>query len=142
MPKTAQEAVSKWQERSAVASNEYVEGARDPKRSQSQSAIAAKDVMVSEFQAAMARGAYEEGLREAGDQGWLAGIQEKGVANYQTGVASNSAGQKYVTESGKYDSARGAADGMPRGPRGSEQNFNRSKKVGQALRAVKTGSQR
>ena len=140
MAKPAQQAVAKWVERAGVASDDYAAGARNPARSQSGSAIAAKGIALQGIVEAFNSGRWEKGLRSSGDAGWLAGIEEKGVNNYGTGVASPRAQQKYVANSGKYDSARNSAAGMPRGAKGSAQNLAKVAKVVQALRAAKTGA--
>lgn len=137
--KTAQESAAKWVERASVGGDEYLKGARSPKRSQSGAAIAAKPIMVSEFNAAATRGAIEAGLRRAGDAGWFAGVEQKGVQNYTTGIASPLAQQKFIAGSGRFDAARNSAAGMPTGPKGSPQNLAKVAKVVAALRAVKTG---
>jgi hypothetical protein len=68
----------------------------------------------------------------------LRGVREKGAERFAGGVASGAA--KYATNSGKFDPARNAASSLPRGPKGSEQNYTRSKAVGQALRKMKVGA--
>ena len=138
--KTAQESVAKWIERASVSGDEYLKGARSPKRSQSGAAIAAKGIMVSEFNAAANRGAIEAGLRRSGDAGWFAGVEQKGVQNFTTGISSPLAAQKFVTGSGRFDVARNSAAGMPSGPKGSAGNLAKVAKVVAALRAVKTGA--
>ena len=133
--KTAQQAAEKYVSRASVAGGDYVEGARSPKRSQSQAAIAAAEITKQATMAALNEGRREAGLRKSGDQGWLAGVTGKGANRYGEGVAAGK--DKYVTESSRFDSARGAASSLPRGLKGSETNYARSKAVGTALRAVK-----
>lgn len=135
--KTASQSQQKYIERASAASQDYVEGAQSTTKDQSQAAIAAIPNMKAGLDAAFARGAVAKGLQESGKSGWLKGVVEKGANRFAGGVAAG--GSKYATESGKYDSARGAAAGLPRGPKGSEQNFARSKAVGQALRKAKVG---
>jgi hypothetical protein len=135
--KTASQSGNKFVERAGAASQDYVEGALSTTKDQAAAAIAAKANYQAGLQASFARGAYEKGLQNSGKSGWQAGIKNKGGNRFAEGV-SNSV-NKYVTNSGKYDSARAAADSLPRGPKGSETNFARSKAVGQALRNAKTG---
>lgn len=136
--KTAQQSAQKFVERAGAASNDYVEGAQRTGKDQAAAAIAAAPNYAAGVQAAITRGAYAKGLQQSGKAGWLKGITEKGVNRFAEGVASGSG--KYAANSGKYDSARAAADALPRGPKGSEQNFARAKAVGQALRKMKTGA--
>ena len=133
--KTAQQAAEKYVSRASVAGTDYVEGARNPKRSQSQAAIAAADITKQATIAALNEGRREAGLRKSGDAGWLNGVIGKGQERYAGGVEAGKG--KYVTESSRFDSARNAASSLPRGLKGSETNYARSRAVGAALRAVK-----
>jgi len=136
--KSAAQSAQKFVERASVASGDYVEGAQSTQKDQAAAAIAAAPNYQAGVQAAIARGAYQKGLSESGKAGWLKGVTEKGAERFASGVASGAS--KYATNSGKYDGARGAAASLPRGPKGSEANFARSKAVGMALRKQKTGA--
>lgn len=135
--KSANEAVSKWQTRAGAASTDYSEGARATDKDQAARAIAAKGVYQQGLQESFARNAYEKGLARSGKQGWLAGVEQKGAQNFSTGVSADIARNKYVQNSSKYDSARKAAESLPRGARGSANNLQRVAAVANALRAVK-----
>lgn len=137
--KSASQAVLKWQQRASGASSDYAEGARTTDKDQAQRAIAAKTVYQQALTESFGRDAYAKGLQKSGKSGWLAGVEQKGSQNYSTGVTADVARSKYVTESAKYDSARKAADSLPRGPRGSAQNLNRVTAVVNAMRAAKVG---
>lgn len=139
MAKTANTAVIKWQQRAAGASGDYSEGARTTDKDQAQRAIAAKTIYQQTLTESFGRDAYAKGLQKSGKAGWLEGVEQKGVSNYSTGVSAEIARSKYVTNSSRYDSARKAADGIARGPRGSAANLNRVTAVVNALRAVKVG---
>ena len=136
--KTAQQSSGKFVERASAASADYGEGAARTTKDQSAAAIAAAPNYAAGVQAAITRGAYAKGLQASGKAGWLRGITEKGVNRFAEGVASGAA--KYAMNSGKYDTARAAAESMPRGPKGSEANFQRAKAVGLALRKQKVGA--
>lgn len=135
--KSASESVAKYVNRAGAASLDYKQGAEQTSKDQAQAAIAGKDNYVKGVQESITRGAYEKGLQKSGKSGWLKGVQEKGANRYADGVSSGA--DKYATNSAKFDSARNAASNMPRGPKGSENNYARAKTVGQALRAVKVG---
>lgn len=135
--KTAQQASQKFVERAGAASQDYVSGAESSGKDQAAAAIAAKGNYAAGVQAAITRGAYEKGLQASGKSGWLNGVRTKGQNRYAEGVSAGAV--KYATNSGKYDSARQAADAMPRGPKGSETNYARAKAVGIALRKMKEG---
>lgn len=136
--KTAQQSAQKFVERAGAASGDYVEGAQRTSKDQSANAIAGKANYVAGVQAAITAGRYEKGLQKSGKAGWIKGITEKGANRFAEGVASGSV--KYAQNSGAYDTARSAADALPRGPKGSEANFARAKAVGQALRKQKVGA--
>jgi len=136
--KSAQASGQKFVERAGAASGDYVKGAQETTKDQSAAAIAAAPNYQAGVTAAIARGAYQKGLQTSGKAGWLKGITDKGGNRFAEGVSSGM--NKYVTNSGKYDGARGAAASLPRGPKGSEANFLRSKTVGQALRKQKVGA--
>ena len=135
--KSASASASKYVERAGAASGDYVSGAQGTSKDQAAAAIAGVANWKAGLTAAMTAGRYEKGLQISGKSGWLKGVTEKGANRFAEGVASGSS--KYATNSGKYDSARTAADSLPRGPKGSEQNFARAKAVGQALRNAKVG---
>lgn len=135
--KTASQSSQKFVERASAASGDYVSGAQSTTKDQAAAAIAGKANWVAGVQAAITGGRYEKGLQESGKAGWLKGVTEKGGNRFAEGVASGAS--KYATNSGKYDNARNAAASLPRGPKGSEQNFARAKAVGQALRSMKVG---
>ena len=139
MAKTASTAVLKWQQRASGAGSDYAEGARTTDKDQAQRAIAAKTIYQQALTESFSRDAYAKGLQKSGKAGWLAGVEQKGASNYSTGVSADVARSKYVSESGKYDSARKASDSIPRGPRGSAANLNRVAAVVNALRAAKVG---
>lgn len=135
--KSAQQSAEKYVNRAGAASGDYVSGAQQTTKDQAAAAIAAAPNYAAGVQAAIGRGAYAKGLQQSGKAGWLKGVTEKGANRFAEGVSSGSA--KYATNSARFDSARGAAASLPRGPKGSEQNFSRAKAVGQALRAAKVG---
>lgn len=135
--KSASQSAAKFVERAGAASGDYVSGAQGTSKDQAAAAIAGAANWKAGLTAAMTAGRYEKGLQSSGKAGWLKGVTEKGANRFAEGVASGAS--KYATNSGKYDSARGAATSLPRGPKGSEQNFARAKAVGQALRAAKVG---
>ena len=138
MAKSAAESAQKFVERAGAASGDYVQGAQSTTKDQAAAAIAGKANWQAGIQAAITAGRYEKGLQASGKQGWLKGVTDKGANRFAEGVASGAS--KYATNSGKYDNARSAAVSLPRGPKGSEQNFARSKAVGQALRKQKVGA--
>lgn len=138
--KTASQASGKWQGNSQNGAGNYVAGAQGTTKDQSALAIAAKANWKAGLDAAVAADSFAKGLQRSGKSGWLAGVEEKGAQNYGTGVGTSAAKQKYETNSGRYDAARGAAASVARGPKGSAGNLQRVAAVMNAERKVKTGS--
>lgn len=136
--KTASESSKKYVERAGAATEDYKQGALNTTKDQAAAAIAAAPNYAAGVQAAIARGSFAKGLQKSGKAKWQKGISEKGGNRYAEGVASGAG--DYATNSGAYDGARNAAASLPRGPKGSEQNFTRSKAVGMALRKQKIGA--
>lgn len=137
--KSASTSAEKWQSRAGAASADYAEGAEKTDKDQSTKAIAAKEIYKAALNESFARDAYAKGLQKSGKAGWLRGIQQKGSQNFATGIMTENARSKYVTNSGRFDSARNAAANLPRQAKGSAANLNRVTAVVNALRAVKIG---
>lgn len=137
--KTAAASATKWQGNSGNGAQNYVSGAQNTTKDQAALAIAAKGNYAAGVQAAITAGSFEKGLGKSGKQGWLAGVQQKGAQNYGTGVSSPAAHSKYAANSGAYDSARGAAANIARGPKGAAGNIARVSAVVAAERAIKMG---
>ena len=135
MAKSAQSVAQKFVTRASAASGDYVAGAQATTKDQSARAIGAKKIYQDALTASFGRDSYAKGLQKSGKTGWLEGVVKKGGERYSGGVAV-SAG-KYATESGRFDGARGAAENLPRGLKGSQTNLDRVKAVVTALRAVK-----
>lgn len=136
--KSAAEVATKFAERAANASQDYVRGAETTTKDQSTNAIAAKGIWKQAIDAAAGRDAFAKGLTKSGKAGWIAGIKAKGGDRFASGVTV--AAPKYAEGSGKYDQARKAADAMPRGLKGSDTNLARVKAVVAAQRAVKVAA--
>jgi hypothetical protein len=135
--KTAQQVAQKFVDRASAASQDYVKGASSTTKDQAAAAAAAKEIYKQALTASFGRDAYAKGLQKSGKAGWLRGVQEKGGQRYAGGISASAA--KYAQESGRFDTARNAANSMPRGLKGSETNLARVKAVVTALRNVKTG---
>lgn len=136
--KSAQDVASKFATRAGAASGDYVKGAESTSKDQSSAAIAAKSVYQQALTASFSRDAYAKGLSRSGKNGWLEGVRSKGQDRFGTGVAASA--NKYATNSAKFDGARGAANNLPRGVKGSPTNIARVTAVVNALRTAKVGT--
>ncbi len=126
----------KYARRASAAGQDYAQGTQSPRRSQSESAIAASKNYEAGIAESIAQKSFEKGLRKAGDAKWQKGVQEKGRARYQQGVSV--AGADWSTAMQPFSAALNALTLEPRGPKG--QNYGRTQKVGDALRAAKKAS--
>ena len=138
--KTASQVSAKWGARASGASSDYVAGAQGTNKDQAALAKAAIPIMKTAINKAIDSGRVARGLDASGKGGWLNGITSKGGGRYSEGVSSASAQSKYSTNSGRYDGARNAAAGLPRGEKGSTINLNRVATVVNALRKEKVGA--
>jgi len=138
MAKSAQSVVQKFIERAGAASGDYVKGAQETGKDQAARAIAAKAIYQQALTASFARDSFAKGLQKSGKSGWQKGVVEKGGARFAEGVSVS--GNKYATNSGRYDSARAASDSLPRGIKGSPTNLAKVAAVVTALRTAKVGS--
>ncbi len=136
--KTASSVGTKWQQKAGSSGQDYLTGVQNTSKDQAAAAIAAKGNYAAGVQAAISAGRYEKGLGKSGKSGWQAGVAQKGGQNYQTGVSAAGSLSKYTTNSGLYDSARGAAASVARGPKGSSGHLARVAAVVTAERAGKT----
>lgn len=135
MAKSASQVAEKYATRAAAASGDFVEGARTTTKDQSAAAIAAAGIWKQALDASAASGAFVKGLQRAGKSKWLDGVVSKGGNRYAEGVGQ--AAGDYASESSKFDSARGAANSLPRGLKGSAQNIARVTAVVNALVTAK-----
>jgi len=126
----------RWENRSFNAAQDYVEGAKNPKRPWAQSAIAAEANYKSQVIAAANAGRYGKMVAKAGDAAWNNGIDRKGLANYQTGVTGQ--GSAWATGFSPYQAAYQSFQLGPRGPSNSPANYQRSQASGQLFAQVKT----
>lgn len=133
--KTASQSAQKFVERASAASGDYVSGAEQTTKDQAALAAAAAPIYAQAVQQAITKGSYAKGLQKAGKQAWLTGVKTKGGERFAGGVSASMS--KYATNSAPFDSARAAANSLPRGLKGSETNLARVKAVVTALRAVR-----
>jgi len=134
VPSTGQTS-TKWARRSATAGPEYEDGVKAPRTDWAQAATAQKGAYQQGVTAAISRDAYAKGINAAGTARWQQKAIEKGPARFAQGVAVSQG--DYEKAVAPYLEAIGRVDLPPRGPRGSEQNYNRIAPIGKALAAIK-----
>jgi hypothetical protein len=125
----------KWARRAASASGEYESGVKGTQRSWATAAKAAENNYKTGVTAAANAGRFGKGIDRAGDAKWKKGAVEKGPARYAQGVGVGEG--DYSGAVAPYLEAISRVDLPPRGPAGSEGNYNRVAAVGKALRQLK-----
>jgi len=129
------ESQQKFESRTAAAGPDYQRGVANAGGKWAAGVAASEDAWASGTQEAIANRRYGAGARRAGPQKYQDRAAKLGPQRFQTGV------QEGAGEWGKnfapFASTLAGHDPGPRGMKGSEQNFQRSRSVAQALRAKK-----
>jgi hypothetical protein len=135
--KSVNAAAEKWSRRASSASDEYKRGVESTQADWERATTAAKDAWKQGINDASARGAFEKGVAQAGNQRWKDMASKKGPSRFSEGVAVGQ--QDYQTGVAPFLELIGRTDLPARGATGSEGNYNRVAVLGKALRALKTG---
>lgn len=127
------ESQDKFKTRAAAAAPDYGKGVANAGGKWIAGAAAAEDAWAAGTQDAVANRRFGAGVRKAGAAKYQDRAAKLGPDRYRTGVAegANEWGKNFQPFA---DALRGL-DAGPQGMRGSEQNYQRSRAVGQALRA-------
>lgn len=124
----------KYKRRAEVAGPDYAAGVQSPRRPWDQAAIAGEANYAQGVQAAIAEKRRSTGIQKAGNAKWQEGATQKGAARFGPGVA---VGMKYYEANLGPIQAKVAATSLPpRGPKGSEANFQLPAIVARAFRAA------
>jgi len=126
---------AKYSTNAQAAIPAYKAGVQSPRRSQSQTAIAAAPVWAQAVQAAATNGTYAKGLAASGDTKWQNNSLNLGAQRYGPGVAN--AQSAWAAGETPYLQAIANLTLPPRGVTGSPQNIQRVQAVDTALQQVK-----
>jgi hypothetical protein len=126
---------AKFAKRAGAAGQEYKDGVLNPKRSQSQTAMAAADNWHSSVSSDHAVSAFKKGLSKAGDEKWSRKAAGVGANRYPDGVRA--AQPDYAAGVAPYFSALASLTLPPRGLKGT--NNGRVQIVVDTLRKIKLG---
>ncbi len=115
MSLTAEQVFDKYMRNTKAAGPSIKAGIESSTKSQTGNAIKAKDKMVANHQAAIARGDWEKGLKEAGDETWKKNTIEKGIPKISAGLDASAdkirRKMSQVVDAG--NAARSATENMP-----------------------------
>jgi len=125
----------KWAEVTPGRSAYYEDGVRNPKEDWGEEAYAAKETWKAGITQAAARDAYGKGVSRAGTKTWQEGCIRVGITRWGPGVAASK--NRYRERFGPYVDVIAKTDIGVRGPTGSPQNYDRVRRIGDALRAAK-----
>ncbi len=129
--KGVERTVSKWKNKVAGASGDYLEGVTNPKadwQAETQKAEASYEQGV---QAAIARKSFGKGVGKAGTAKWQKGATEKGPSRWVAGVGM--AEDEYRQGMGAVIQVIEGTQLPPRGPKGDPKNYDRTRILGQKL---------
>ena len=124
----------KWIERASVAGAEYEAGVSAPRVAWDTAAAAANAIYVAEVTRAAQAGAFEAGVRAAGNAKWQARAKALGPGRFAEGIRVAEADYRQ-----RFGSIRAAIEGttLPaKGPKGSPQNVQRFQAMRDALIAA------
>lgn len=129
------ESQDKFSKRAAAAAPEYGKGVANAGPKWLAGAQASEDTYAAGVADAVANKRFGAGVRKAGSSKYQDRAAKLGPDRYRTGVAEGAPdwGKGYAPHA----QALSSLDLGVKGMRGSEQNYNRSRQVGQALRAKK-----
>lgn len=124
----------KYRRRASVAGPDYVKGVANPRRPWAAAAQAGEANYAAGVTAAVANKSRSAGIQKAGDAKWLEMATLKGPQRFGPGV---DAGAKYYESNLAPIQAKVASTVLPpRGPKGSESNFQLPAIVAKAFRAA------
>ncbi len=127
----------KFVARASAAATDYDAGVRAPKEDWQKNTAAAEPNYAAGVQQAIAQKRFGKGVARAGTAKWQRKAIDVGVGRYPAGVAA--AKEDYQTGFAPYHGVLSRIVLPKKGPRGSAQNYNRVKAIGDALFAQRTG---
>ncbi len=127
-----------WKAGTAGAGARLKEGVLNPRRPWKESTLAAVDLHTTATQEALARGAFGKGVEDTPAEKQKNRASLLGPARYAQGTAA--ATDDYGTGFGPYREVIAGVELKPRGPKGSPENYDNVKAIGDALHARKVGA--
>jgi len=132
--KSVERAAQKFLDRASVAGKDYELGIRETPDWEAK-AINGKAAYEAGISDSIARGAREAGISKASNSKWQSKAITLGVKRFPEGIRA--AKGDYAQGVGPYLEVIRGLELPPRGPKGSPENHERSRMVGEALRGKK-----
>ena len=129
---SADQVAKKWKERASAAEGEYVANAKAS--TWKAEAMAGEDNYKKAMQDVISKGKRNKGIEKSSDAKWSGGI-ETNRSRYSSGVTNAEAAMAAGMNNVLNDIKAELPNLGKRGPKGSSENFERSKKLGTALHA-------
>lgn len=121
----------KFQRRASQAGQDFEDGVSGVSDSdQAQATLDARENWTQGVQDAISEGRFESGVQDS-SKSWQEQTLEVGATRFTQGASA--AGDTWRSEFQEYADTLESLSLQPRGPRGSEANFQRSRAVGEAL---------
>lgn len=131
------EVVEKFGRRASAATDDYRHGVDTTGKDWAGLTAAAEPSFEQGITEAIGRKAFGKGVKKAGTDKWRRGASGKGADRYAPGVRDSL--DAYQRGVAPYLEELARLTLRPRGPRGSDGNYQRSKEVGTALHKKRVG---
>lgn len=136
--KPLSEVAEKFARRASAATDDYRHGVATTGKDWAGLTAAAEPSYEQGVTEAISRKSFGKGVKEAGTSKWRDGAVGKGADRYAPGVRASL--DAYSRGVSPYLEVLERLALRPRGPRGSDSNYQRSKDVGQALHKKRVGA--
>jgi hypothetical protein len=121
----------KFERRASQAGQDYETGVSNVSDSEQQSAtLDAVDTWETAIQEAISNGSFQDGVQNP-NKSWQEAALEVGSSRFTQGASQ--AGDTWSAAFSEFADVLEGLDLQPRGPRGSSANFERARRVGEAL---------
>jgi len=127
--------VANWKEGTGNAQRRYTDGVSNPRTPWKAATLAAVNNHTQGTQEALARNAFQKGVEQTPDNKQQEKARTLGPSRYSQGAAA--AASDYSAGFAPFREVILGVTLPPRGPKGSPQNFDRVKAIGEALHAKK-----
>lgn len=128
---------AKWARKAPMSVGDYEDGIRNTQADWATLTTQAAPAYVTGLQASMAAKRWEGGVAAAGTAGWKEKSLAKGPARWADGITKS--GDAYSKGFAPYADVIRSTTLPARGPRGAQQNYQRSQLMGQALNRARVG---
>jgi len=132
---TMSEITDKWNRRAGAATQDYAQGVKTPRNAWQESTLSAVAAYEQGIADSIANNLFVKGVQKSSNAEHLNRCLTLGVQRYGPGVRESQA--RYTRGFTPYHAALTSLELPPRGPRGSSQNYDRVRKIGEALHSLR-----